>query len=76
MKLVWNKLEFWKQDLVKRAAWTFGQAFIASFIVLAPGILAAPNLATVRALGISALLASVAAGLSALKGLLLAYKPY
>ena len=54
-------------DLIKRAAWTFGQAFVATFIALAPGLLAAPNLGEARALIVAALAASVAAGLSAIK---------
>lgn len=54
-------------DLVERAAWTFAQAFLAAFIVLAPGILAAPNLANAKALGVSALTAALAAGISAVK---------
>lgn len=54
-------------DLVERAAWTFLQAFLGAFIVLAPGILSAPNLANAKALAVSAIAAALAAGISALK---------
>jgi len=54
-------------DLVKRAVWTFVQAFLAAFLTLAVGLLNAPNLSEARALLISIVLASLAAGFSALK---------
>jgi len=56
---------------IKRVIWTAAQAFIGAVLVLAPGILQAPNLETAKALGIAALVAGVAAALSALKNLLL-----
>jgi hypothetical protein len=56
---------------IRRIAWTFIQAFLASFLVLAQGILAAPNLGEAKALALSALLASLAAALSAVKNLVL-----
>lgn len=69
MKLVWNKLEFWKQDLVKRALWTFVQSAGGVFLA---GLAVNINQVQLKAL----VVAAIAAGLSALKGLLLAYKPY
>lgn len=68
MKLVWNKLEFWKRDLVKRALWTFGQSFLGVFLAGA-----AVNITQVQLKAL--VVASIAAGLSALKGLFIAYKP-
>jgi len=56
---------------IKRVLWTAAQAFIGAIIVLAPGILQAPNLETAKTLGVAALVAGVAAALSALKNLLL-----
>jgi uncharacterized membrane protein len=56
---------------LKRAAWTFAQAFLAVLAVMAPGVLQAPNLATARALGVAALVAAIAAGLSAVKNMVL-----
>jgi|GEM_PF-4587118 hypothetical protein len=56
---------------IKRVLWTAAQAFIAAVLVLAPGILNAPNLETAKSLGIAAIVAGVAAALSALKNLLL-----
>jgi hypothetical protein len=60
-----NDLEH--KDVWARAVWTFVQAFAAAFLVLAPGILAAPNLTDAKALSVSAALAGIAAGISALK---------
>jgi hypothetical protein len=59
-------------DDVKRAVWTAVQAFLAAFIVLAPGIWTAPNLEGAKAAGLAALTAGIAAGLSALKNYILA----
>jgi len=59
------------KDDIKRVAWTAFQAFIGAVLVLAPGILQAPNMETAKALGIAALVAGVAAALSALKNLVL-----
>lgn len=56
---------------IRRILWTAFQAFVGAVLVLAPGILQAPNLETAKALGIAALVAGVAAALSALKNLLL-----
>lgn len=55
------------QDLIERAVWTFIQAFLGAFVVLAPGILSAPNLANAKALAVSAIAAALAAGISAVK---------
>jgi len=56
---------------IKRVIWTAAQAFLGAVLVLAPGILQAPNFETAKALGIAALVAGVAAALSALKNLVL-----
>lgn len=63
------------EELLKRAAWTAIQSFLGAFLTLAPGILNAPNLATARALGVSTAVAAIGAALSALKGLILTYRP-
>jgi hypothetical protein len=63
-------LSFTLDDL-KRALWTAVQAGVLAFLVLAPGILMAPNLAEAKALGIAALIAAGAAAFSALKNLIL-----
>jgi hypothetical protein len=54
-------------DTVKRVVWTAVQAFLAAFVVLAPGIANAPDLATARAAAIAAIVAGAAAALSAVK---------
>jgi drug/metabolite transporter (DMT)-like permease len=56
---------------IKRVIWTALQAFIGAVIVLAPGIFQAPNLEAAKTLAIAALVAGVAAALSALKNLVL-----
>jgi hypothetical protein len=58
-------------DDVKRVAWTAVQAFLAAVLVLAPGILQAPNWETAKTLGVAAIVAGIAAALSALKNALL-----
>lgn len=55
----------------KRIGWTFVQAFLGSFVVLAPGIWTAPNLGDAKAAATAAIVAALAAGLSAAKNLLL-----
>lgn len=55
------------KDLISRAAWTAFQAFAGSVIVLLPGILSAPNLNNAKALAVSAIVAGISAGISALK---------
>jgi len=59
-------------DDLKRVLWTAAQAFIGAVLVLAPGIFAAPNFEAAKALAVAALVAGVAAALSALKNALLA----
>ena len=56
---------------IRRIAWTAIQAFLGALLVLAPGVLQAPNWETAKTLGVAALVAGVAAALSALKNLLL-----
>jgi predicted transporter len=56
---------------IKRVLWTALQAFIGAVLVLAPGIFQAPNMKTAKSLAIAALVAGVAAALSALKNLVL-----
>ena len=56
---------------IKRVIWTAIEAFVGAVLILAPGILQAPNLEGAKTLGIAALVAGVAAALSALKNLLL-----
>jgi len=56
---------------VRRILWTAFQAFVGAVLVLAPGVLNAPNIETAKALGVAAIVAGVAAALSALKNLLL-----
>lgn len=52
---------------IRRIVWTFLQAFLAAFLVLAVGIVNAPNLNEAKAALISAVLAALAAGFSAVK---------
>ena len=54
-------------DAVKRVAWTAAQAFLAAFLILAPGIWVAPNLNEAKAAAVSAATAGAAAALSAIK---------
>lgn len=56
---------------IRRILWTAFQAFVGAILVLAPGILNAPNLEAAKTLGVAALVAGVAAALSALKNLIL-----
>jgi len=56
---------------IRRIVWTFVQGFVGALLVLAPGVLQAPNMETVKALGISALVGAIAAGISAVKNLVL-----
>jgi hypothetical protein len=53
--------------LLEKAGASFLRAFLGSLVVLAPGILAAPNLNRGVALGIAALIASIAAGLKSVQ---------
>ena len=56
---------------IKRVIWTAVEAFLGAVIILAPGILQAPNIEGAKTLAIAALVAGAAAALSALKNLLL-----
>ena len=56
---------------IKRVIWTAVEAFVGAVIILAPGILQAPNIEGAKTLAIAALVAGVAAALSALKNLIL-----
>ena len=56
---------------IKRVIWTAVQAFVGAVLVLAPGIFQAPNFEAAKSLAVAALVAGVAAALSALKNLLL-----
>jgi hypothetical protein len=56
---------------IRRIAWTFVQGFLGALLVLAPGILQAPNMETAKSLGIAALVGAIAAGISAVKNLVL-----
>ncbi len=64
-------MTFTRDDL-KRVGWTAFQAFLATILVLAPGIFAAPNLDAAKALGVAALVAGISAAISAVKNLVLA----
>ena len=56
---------------IRRVLWTAAQAFLGAVLVLAPGILQAPNWETAKTLAVAALVAGIAAALSALKNLVL-----
>ncbi len=57
-------------DTVKRVAWTAIQAFLAAFLVLSAGVAQAPNLQEAKSALIAAVVAGVAAAVSAVKNLL------
>jgi hypothetical protein len=63
-------MSFTKDDL-KRVLWTLVQAFLGTFLVLAPGALNAPNLGEAKAALIAAVVAGLAAVASAVKNLVL-----
>jgi hypothetical protein len=54
-----------------RTGWTAVQAFLGAFVVLAPGIWAAPNFSSAKAASIAAITAGVAAAFSAVKNAIL-----
>ncbi len=56
---------------IKRAAWTFVQAAVATLIIVIPGVMQAPNLSVAKGLAVTALIAALSAGISAVKNLLL-----
>ena len=64
-------MSFTRDDL-KRVGWTALQAFLATLLVLAPGILEAPNLGDAKSLAVAALVAAISAAISAVKNLVLA----
>lgn len=57
------------KDTIKRAGWTAVQAFIGAFIVLAPGIYQAKNFNDAKAAAVAAVIAGVAAAVSAIKNI-------
>ena len=63
-------MTFTRDDL-KRVAWTAIMAFLGAVLVLAPGILQAPNLEAAKTLAVAALVAGIAAALSAIKNAVL-----
>jgi hypothetical protein len=54
-------------NLLEKAGASFVRAFVAALIILAPGVLSAPNLNQAKLLGVAALIASLTAGLKALQ---------
>ena len=52
---------------VKKIGLSFVRAFAASFIVLVPGILAAPSFSAAKALAIAAVIGAVTAGIRAIQ---------
>lgn len=54
-------------ELLSEAGRSFLRAFVGSLLILVPGVLAAPDLGGMKALGVAALISSVAAGLKALQ---------
>lgn len=57
-------MDFWKKIVL-----SFLRAFVASLVITVPGVLASPNFDTAKALGISALIGGVAAGIRAIQHL-------
>lgn len=55
------------ETVLSAAGRSFLRAFVAAILVLAPGVLSAPNLNRATALGIAAVIASIAAGLKTLQ---------
>jgi hypothetical protein len=56
---------------IRRVLWTFAQAFLGSFLAFASGFLAAPEWSNVKSLAVAAVIAGIAAGISAVKNLFL-----
>lgn len=54
-------------SFIKKIAFSFGRAFVASLIVTLPGIWASPNFQTGKAFAISAIIGAVAAGFRAIQ---------
>jgi hypothetical protein len=57
IKQAWQKLPV----VVRTTLFAAGRAFLASLVILLPGILAAPDFSTAKALTIAALIAAAAA---------------
>jgi hypothetical protein len=55
------------RGVLSAAGRSFLRAFVASVVLLAPGVLAAPDLNQTKVLGVAALIASLAAGFKALQ---------
>lgn len=55
------------KGLLSAAGRSFLRAFVASAVLLFPGVLAAPDLNQSKALGVAAIIASIAAGIKALQ---------
>jgi hypothetical protein len=64
--------------LLGEAGRTFLKVFVASLLIFTPGVLSAPNLNEAFALGVSALCASIAAGIKAIQVLVpaLSFRSY
>ena len=56
---------FFTTALLKKLAWSFGRAFVATFIVGIAGIAAVPNLSAAKALVLAAAAAAITAGIRA-----------
>jgi hypothetical protein len=55
------------RELLSEAGRSFLRAFAGSLLVLLPGVLAAPDLAGMKGVGVAALISSVVAGLKAIQ---------
>jgi hypothetical protein len=54
-------------EFAKKLVFSFGRAFLGAFLVLVPGILAAPNLTAGRAALLAAAIGGLTAGVRALQ---------
>lgn len=64
---------FWNVPLVSRALHTFWQSFLAVFTLGITGVLSAHSVPTIEDAAMALIVASVAAGLSAVKTMAIAY---
>lgn len=55
------------EEFAKKVAFSFGRAFVGSFVVLVPGILAAPNFTAGKAAAVAAVIAALTAGVRAVQ---------
>lgn len=55
------------RELLSEAGRSFLRAFAGSLLILVPGVLAAPDLGGMKALGVAALISSAAAGIKAIQ---------